>query len=79
MLSWPGCNPLLDQSVQIALDYLERSGEVDDASETCLFLTKKVEAMIARGQHSKLVLANRAIADFQRYRKARTIELTATC
>jgi len=73
-----GAAPLLLQSsVQIALDYLDRAGEIDDYAEACQFLVDNVELMIKQGQHNKLVLANRAISAFERDRDARTIELTA--
>ena len=73
-----GAAPLLLQSsVQIALDYLDRAGEIDDYTEACQFLVDNVELMIKQGQHNKLVLANRAISAFERDRDARTIELTA--
>jgi hypothetical protein len=65
---------LMAGAIQIALNYLERSGEIDDYSETCQFLANKIEAMLVQGQRNRLVLANRAIAAFQRYRTARTIE-----
>jgi predicted membrane chloride channel (bestrophin family) len=32
--------------------------------------------MIAQGQRNRLLLANRAIAAYQRYKEARTIELS---
>ena len=66
---------MLENSVQIALNYLERSGEIDDYEETCEFLVDNVAFMIRHGQHNKLLLANRAITAFQHYRTARTIEL----
>ena len=69
-------NPqLLAEAKQIAWDFLERSGEIDDARETSQFLTYKIEQMIGQGQRNRLALSNRAIAAFQDYRRARTIEL----
>jgi hypothetical protein len=69
-----GASLLMANALQIALDYLERAGEIDDETETCQFLAGEIEAMMRRGQRNRLVLANRAIAAFQRYRTARTIE-----
>jgi hypothetical protein len=69
-----GASLLMANAIQIALNYLQRSGEIDDFTETCEFLADRVEAMIRQGQRNRLVLANRAIAAFQRYRNARTIE-----
>jgi hypothetical protein len=72
-----GAAPLLLQNaVQIALDYLDRAGEIDDYVETCQFLVDKVEFMMKQGQHNKLVLANRAISAFERERSSRTRELS---
>jgi hypothetical protein len=67
---------LLESAVQIAWDYLGRAGEIDDPAETHHFLTEKIAFMISQGQHSRLVLSNRAIAAFQQYKRARTIELS---
>jgi hypothetical protein len=71
-----GSPSLLDESVKIAIDFLDRTGEIDDLGETCQFLVNKVSFMIAQGQRNRLLLANRAIAAYQRYRKARTVELS---
>jgi hypothetical protein len=67
---------LLEESVKIAFDYLERTGEADDVGETCQFLVNKVGFMIAQGERNRLLLSNRAIVAYQRYRKARTVELS---
>ena len=69
-------NPqLLMEAKQIAENFLERSGEIDDAWEASQFLTRKIEQMIGQGQRNRLALSNRAIAAFQDYRRARTIEV----
>jgi hypothetical protein len=66
---------LLDESVKIAVDFLDRTGEIDDVGETSQFLVNKVSFMIAQGERNRLLLANRAITAYQRYRKTRTLEL----
>lgn len=69
--------PLLrEESVKIAVDYLDRAGEIDDISETREFLINKVEFMMAQGERSRLLLSNRAIAAYRSYRRARTVELS---
>jgi hypothetical protein len=65
---------VMANAMQIALNYLQRSGEIDDYAETCEFLADKVESMMRQGQRNRLILANRAITAFQNYRTARTIE-----
>jgi len=67
---------LLIEAKQIAWEFLDRSGEIDDAGEVNQFLTGKIEQMIGQGQRNRLALSNRAIAAFREYRRARTIELT---
>jgi hypothetical protein len=67
---------LLEGAVRIAADYLQRTGEVDDPAETGQFLVSKIQFMISQGQRNRLLLANRAITAYQRYRKARTIEVS---
>jgi hypothetical protein len=69
-----GTSLLMTNAIEIALNYLERSGEIDDYTETCQYLADNIEMMIRQGQRNRLVLANRAIAAFQRYRTARTVE-----
>ena len=78
MSTWfsDNANPhLLMEAKQIALEFLERSGEIDDPAEVNRFLTGKIEQMIGQGQRNRLALSNRAIAAFREYRRARTIEL----
>ena len=67
---------LLEDSAKIAIDFLVRAGEIDDLDEARQFLFNKVAFMIAQGQRNKLLLANRAIAAYQRYRESRSIELS---
>jgi hypothetical protein len=61
---------LLEDSFQIAWEYLERSGELGDAAAASRFLSDTIETMIRRGQRSRLALSNRAIAAYQRHRSA---------
>jgi hypothetical protein len=67
---------LLEEAVLIAADFLDRTGQIDDRVETGQFLVDKIQFMISQGQRNRLLLANRAIMAWQKYRKARTIELS---
>ena len=58
---------LLEESFQIAWDYLERTGELGDAAAASRFLSDMIEIMIRRGQRNRLALSNRAIGAYQRY------------
>jgi hypothetical protein len=57
---------LMEESVQIAWDYLERTGEIDNPSEAGQFLTEVIVAMIRDGTRSRLLLSNRAISAYQK-------------
>jgi hypothetical protein len=58
---------LLEESFQIAWEYLERTGELGDGAVASRFLSDTIEAMIGRGQRSRLALSNRAISAYQRF------------
>ena len=58
---------LLEESFQIAWDYLERTGELGDAEAASRFLSDTIEMMLRRGQRNRLALSNRAIGAYQRY------------
>jgi hypothetical protein len=59
---------LLEESFQIAWEYLERTGELGDGAAASRFASDAIEAMIRRGQRSRLALSNRAISAYQRHR-----------
>jgi hypothetical protein len=55
-------------SFQIAWDYLEAAGELGNPERTANYLLDTIEAMIRRGERRPLLLSNRAIASYQRFR-----------
>lgn len=59
---------LVESAVQIAWDFLERSGEIIDGYETSRFLVATIGKMALAGERRKLMLANRAI---NAYRESR--------
>jgi hypothetical protein len=59
---------LLEESFQIAWEYLERTGELGDCAAASRFLSDTIEAKIRRGERSRLALSNRAISAYQRFR-----------
>jgi hypothetical protein len=69
---------LLEESFQIAWEYLERTGELGDDALASRFLSDTIEAMIRRGQRSRLALSNRAISAYQRHRSSSVTRSTAS-
>ncbi|HMF75581.1 MAG TPA: hypothetical protein VK604_07955 [Bryobacteraceae bacterium] len=59
---------LMENSLLIAWDYLERSGELGEPQAASKFLMETVEVMIRKGERRKLLLVNRAIAAYQQRR-----------
>ena len=66
---------LIESSIQIAWDYLERSGELGDAPTAGRFLADTITAMVKRGERRKLMLSNKAIEAYRSYRNERLIVL----
>jgi hypothetical protein len=48
---------MLEESFHISWEYLERTGELGDAALASRFLSDTIEAMIHRGQRSRLALS----------------------
>jgi hypothetical protein len=56
-------------SFQIAWDYLEATGELgNNPDRAAQHLLDTIEVMIKYGERRRLVLSNRAIASYQRFR-----------
>jgi hypothetical protein len=63
---------LMENSIQIAWDYLERSGDLGDPQVASAVLLNSVETMVRHGERRRLMLSNRAITDYRKYRAERT-------
>ncbi len=63
---------LIEGSIQIAWDYLERTGEIEDAAVASKFLYDTIEVMVRRGERRRLALSNRAITAYKRFKQQRT-------
>jgi hypothetical protein len=66
---------LMEESLQIAWDYLERTGEIEDNWVASRYLGDAIELMIRQGQRSRLVLSNRAITAYLQYRDANIVDV----
>jgi hypothetical protein len=68
---------LIQSSLQIAWDFLMRTGEIQDPNEASRFLLKTINDLILKGERRKLVLADRAIVGYQRLKALRKAEAAA--
>jgi len=58
----------IENSFQIAWDYLEATGELGDPDTAANHLLDTIETMVRRGERRRLLLSNKAIAAYQRFR-----------
>jgi hypothetical protein len=64
-------------SFQIAWDYLEGTGELGNPDRAAQHLLDTIEVMIRYGERRRLVLSNRAIASYQRFRAEQGLNIAS--
>lgn len=60
---------LVETSIHIAWDFLERSGEITDPADASRFLLRSIDDMARAGEHRQIMLANNAIDAYRRYKR----------
>ena len=63
---------LIEGSIEIAWDYLERADEIEDTAVASRFLYDTIELLVRRGERRRLALSNRAITAYKRFKEQRT-------
>ena len=58
---------LMENSIQIAWDYLERTGDLGDPEVASRFLLETVERMVRKGERRRLLLSNNAIEAYRKF------------
>lgn len=66
---------VVENSIQIAWDYLERTGDLGDPTIASKVLLESVETQVRRGERRVLMLSNTAISDYKKFRVERPLEL----
>ena len=59
----------VENAIQIAWDFLERSGEITDPGDASRFLLRTIGDMARAGEDRKIMLANSAIDAYRRYKR----------
>jgi hypothetical protein len=62
---------VMEDSIQIAWYYLEHTGEIENAIVASRFLSDIVELMIRAGERRRLVLSNKAITAYIKFKQQR--------
>ena len=68
---------IVAKSVEIAWDYLEATGELDNPDRAAHHLLDTIEAMIRQGERRPLLLSNKAIASYQRFRAEQGLSIAS--
>ena len=64
---------LVENAIQIAWDYLEHSGQLGDPREASQFLLQSMAAMVRKGERRRLMLTNKAIDEYKKFRAERPV------
>ena len=67
----------IENSFQIAWDYLEATGELGHPDTAANHLLDTIEAMVRRGERRRLLLSNKAITSYQSFRAERELSLVS--
>jgi hypothetical protein len=61
---------LVENSLQIAWDFLEASGEIENPQQTAEVLLGTIKNLLLRGEHRSLMLSNKAIDAYREFKQA---------
>jgi len=68
---------VMENSILMAWDYLDRSGELGEPAIAARVLLDVVQRMIRKGEQRPLMLSNRAIDAYKRFRSERHLMLVS--
>jgi hypothetical protein len=68
---------LVENSFQIAWDYLEATGELGSPDTAARHLLDTIEAMVRQNERRRLILSNKAIASYRRFRAEQGLSLAS--
>ena len=66
---------LIEDSFQIAWDYLEATGELENPDRAAGILLDAIETMIRTGERRRMLLSNKAIDSYRRFKTERRVAL----
>jgi hypothetical protein len=66
---------LMESAIHIAWDYLDRTGELGDPEIAARVLLNAVEGMVREGEKRPLMLSNKAIDAYKRFKTERHLVL----
>jgi hypothetical protein len=68
---------LIEHSFQIAWDYLEATGELENPDRAAGILLDAIETMIRNGERRRMLLSNKAIDSYRKFKTERRVALVS--
>ena len=65
------------ESFQIAWDYLDATGELGNPDTAASHLLDSIETLVRRGERRPLLLSNKAIVSYQRFRAEQGLSIAS--
>lgn len=60
---------ILEEAVNIAWLYLQRTGELEDSNTAAVFLSDTIERMMRQGIRNRMFLANKALIKYRTFKE----------
>jgi hypothetical protein len=68
---------LIEHSFQIAWDYLDATGELENPDSAARILLDAIETMIRNGERRRMLLSNKAIDSYRKFKAERRLALVS--
>ena len=68
---------LIQNSLNIAWNFLLRSGEITDPEEVSHFLLETINDLVLKGERRRLMLSNKAISEYRKFKARKKVNAAA--
>jgi hypothetical protein len=68
---------LIQNSLNIAWNFLLRSGEITDPEEVSHFLLETINDLVLKGERRRLMLSNKAISEYRKFKAQKKVNAAA--
>lgn len=68
---------LIQNSLNIAWNFLLRSGEITDPEEVSHFLLETINDLVLKGERRRLMLSNKAISEYRKFKAQKEVNAAA--
>jgi len=68
---------LIQNSLNIAWNFLLRSGEITEPEEVSHFLLETINDLVLKGERRRLMLSNKAISEYRKFKAQKKVNAAA--